>query len=92
MIGAARRHYRRMNEEEVEETLSQASLVEAEVLLMTSLGLEVSKVEKERFSEELTLLFHFGSHLKSSMLATLLRLVVLPRKPTPKISGGTFLT
>lgn len=61
-----------MNEEEVE-TRSQVSLVGAEVLLMTSLGLEVSKVEREKFSEELTLLFLFGSHLKSSTLAILLR-------------------
>ena len=60
MIEVVRRLCRRMNEEEVEEIHSQVSLVEEEAPLMTSLGLEVSKVVRERFNEELTLLFLFG--------------------------------
>ena len=60
MTEVARRLCRRMNEEEVEEIRSQVSSVVAEAPSMTSLGLEVSRVEKERFSGELTLLFLFG--------------------------------
>ena len=90
MTKVARRLFRRMNEEEVGETRSQVSLVEVEVPLMTSLGLEASKVERGRFREELTLLFLFGSHLKSSMLAILLRLVDLPRNQRLKFLGELF--
>lgn len=59
MIEVVRRLCRRMNEE-VEEIRSRVSSAEEEAPLTTSLGLGVSKVERERFNEELTLLFLFG--------------------------------
>ena len=77
MIEVVRRLCRRTNE--VEAVIrSPASLAAAEVPLMTSLALAaVSKAARGRFSEEPTSSFLFGSPLKSSMWATLLRSVLI---------------